>query len=416
MWENPKFWSKGEVRPDLTSLGPDFYSLHRANGHCVQAGGNSERVVGIAQELISGQGFLESIHVQDRVTVAKAIHDCLAHGKAQTAEFRMVHRDPVSGEACVRWFEFRCQAAPEAEIKGENLLALGVTRDISERRRETQRLQREREKSDSANIAKSRFLANMSHELRTPLNAILGFSELLQSDAMAKLESERRGEYLGLIHSSAKHLLTVVNDILDMSKIESGKYEIMPECFEFRRAVSAACSILTNEASKKGVDLRIGDMNCVPEVVADQRAIKQIVINLVSNAIKFSRDSGRVTVDARRRGRFVEMQVSDNGIGISAEHLSQLGQPFYQADSRYDRRFEGSGLGLSVVRGLVELHGGSLMIASEKDKGTTVTVSIPLKPMDTGPLPADEPVEVIVLKEHGARRGSMSANRTRKTA
>jgi cell cycle sensor histidine kinase DivJ len=235
----------------------------------------------------------------------------------------------------------------------------------------------------------------MSHELRTPLNAILGFSEVLQSEHMNKMPPERTREYIGLIHNSSNHLLNVLNGILDMSKIESGKYEVIPEPFDLSHAVRSSCEILRGQAEQKNIELFIHDMGTLPEVTADRRAIKQIMINLVSNAVKFTEAGGSVEIFAKRSGRNIKLTVADNGIGISPEHMDYLGQPFYQADSRYDRRYEGTGLGLSIVCGLVDLHHGTVKFASRKGIGTTVTVTIPIIPPDTRPVPAYEHLELV---------------------
>ena len=278
-----------------------------------------------------------------------------------------------------------------------------MTRDISERFELEKDLRRAREKAEELSIAKSRFLANMSHELRTPLNAILGFSELLQADVIKPLTPERQAEYVGLIHGSAKHLLNVLNDILDMSKIEAGKYEILAEPFNLANALNTCCAMMRGQAATRNIELGVGDFADLPEIVADERAIKQVVINLLSNALKFTESGGRVEVTARRTARHVHISVADNGIGISPEHMEKLGRPFYQADSKYDRKYEGTGLGLSVVYGLCELHGGKVEFDSRKDAGTTVTVSLPISSQQTRPVPATDEIEIVRLPRAAER-------------
>jgi two-component system, cell cycle sensor histidine kinase DivJ len=404
MWAIPGRRQREKPGVDLASLGPDFYSLHRANGDAVHVGANARRVLRHEPRQVAGAGFLSLVHVQDRVAVAKAIGDCLANGDFQKVQFRIMPPRNSGDELSVRWFEMRCEPMPVTADKKLNGLALAVTKDISERRSLENELNRQREKSENANIAKSRFLANMSHELRTPLNAILGFSELLQSNAIREMAPERSSEYISLIHSSATHLLAVVNGILDMSKIEAGKYEIVAEPFDLAETLRSSCAMLKDQADRKGIRLCVGDMDGLPELTADPRAIRQVVINLVSNAIKFTGEGGKIDVLARRSGRSIAFSVDDNGIGISPEHLECLGQPFYQADSRYDRKYEGSGLGLSVVFGLVELHGGKIRFSSEKGRGTRVTVEIPILPPNSRPLPATEALQVVRDHNHMIRK------------
>ena len=329
----------------------------------IHAGANAERILSAPSGDLAGHAFFEMIHVQDRVSVIKCVADCLEQGRLKKVQFRLA---PDNAKPVERWFEMRCEPAPGLLVEGEGMLALSVVRDISERRALEQALRTEHEKAESANIAKSRFLANMSHELRTPLNAILGFSELMQSDAMKNMPPERSGEYVGLIHNSATHLLNVLNDILDMSKIEAGKYQIVTEPFDIGATLRASAAMLRGQADKKGIEIVIGDFDGLPEINADERAVKQIMINLVANAVKFTDEGGRVWIGARRNGRNIVIDVSDNGIGISPEHLGSLGMPFYQADSQYDRKYEGTGLGLSVVCGLVDLHEGKVRLNPEK--------------------------------------------------
>ncbi|MGI9400906.1 MAG: sensor histidine kinase [Rhizobiaceae bacterium] len=395
MWAKPGRAKKNtEQKVNLASIGPDLYTLHRLDGYAVHVESNCKKVFGFDSDLLMGKGFLECVHIHDRVVVATAIENCISSGAHKKAQFRLI-TDADGGPISGRWFELRCEPAPEAYFEDEGMLVLAVSRDISERRALEEELRRQKELADSSNIAKSRFLANMSHELRTPMNAILGFSELLQSDHMANMPPERTREYIGLIHSSSSHLLNVLNDILDMSKIESGKYEIISEPFDFAHAVEASCQILRGQAEQKNIGMVINIAPDVPEVTADERAIKQIVINLVSNAVKFSDTGGHVEINLNRSGRNVCLKIADNGIGISPEHLDRLGLPFYQADSKYDRKYEGTGLGLSVVCGLVELHGGRVEFASKKGKGTTVNVVVPINPPDATPVPAYEHLELV---------------------
>ena len=229
---------------------------------------------------------------------------------------------------------------------------VAVLRDVTERKRQQQALADAHAETERANAAKSRFLATMSHELRTPLNAIIGFSDMLMSETSLMLDLKRRNEYAGLINSSGHHLLAVVNGILDMSKIETGNFEITPEPFAPAQVVAGCCELLALRASEAGVRLERVSSADLPEIIADKRALNQILINLVSNAIRFTERGGTVTLSARAEAAAMTFTVEDNGVGINDEDLLRVGQPYFQAGNSYDRRQGGTGLGLSIVKGL----------------------------------------------------------------
>jgi cell cycle sensor histidine kinase DivJ len=256
--------------------------------------------------------------------------------------------------------------------------AVAVTRDISATALHHEELETVRAEAEHVGAAKGQFLAMVSHELRTPLNAIIGFSEVLAGEADAGVEPARRKEYLHIIRNSGEHLLQVVNTLLDVSKIEAGKFDVVPEPFEIAPFAHGCCDLMSLKAEKAGILLARDIAAELPELIADRRACKQMMLNLLSNAIKFTPPGGRVTVAARRECDRIAFVVSDTGIGIAEGDLPKLGDPFFQARSAYDRRHEGTGLGLSVVRGLVGLHRGSLTIESAPDEGTSVTVSLPI--------------------------------------
>jgi len=253
-----------------------------------------------------------------------------------------------------------------------------VMRDITARKEQEAALEEARAEADRANAAKSRFLATMSHELRTPLNAIIGFSEMLTKEGSLVIDAKRRLDYAHLINDSGHHLLSVVNGILDMSKIESGNFEITPEPFAPRQVIEECCGLLGYKASEMGIDLIADLPENLPDIIADKRSLNQIMLNLVSNAIKFTKRGGKITVSARSDAAKVTVIVEDNGVGIGAEDLPRIGDPFFQARSSYDRRHDGTGLGLSIVKGLLGLHGGQIEIASRLGEGTRVTIHLPL--------------------------------------
>jgi cell cycle sensor histidine kinase DivJ len=214
--------------------------------------------------------------------------------------------------------------------------------------------------------------------LRTPLNAILGFSEMLGDPELAPRDGAKRQEYAKIIHASADHLLSMVNLILDTSKIAAGTFRILPEPFDIAPLISDCVDMIRLRAEAGKVELVKAPIAGAGELVADKRACRQIVLNLLSNAVKFTDPGGRVTVGAEVVGEAMHIHVADTGIGIPAESLPRLGDPFFQVRADYDRGFEGAGLGLSLVRGLIGLHGGTLRLESVAGVGTRVTARLPL--------------------------------------
>ncbi|TGP57013.1 PAS domain S-box protein [bacterium M00.F.Ca.ET.230.01.1.1] len=237
---------------------------------------------------------------------------------------------------------------------------------------------KETERAEAANRAKSEFLANMSHELRTPLNAIIGFSELMQQGLFGPLGSERYEEYATDINGSGKYLLGVINDILDMSKIEAGQFSLDREEIDLCPLIKETVRVISLQAAEKSINVetRIAD---TMRLYADRRAIKQIAINLLSNAVKFTGQGGKITVRARNTSGALLLTIEDNGCGIPKQALSKLGRPFEQVQNQFSKNHTGSGLGLAISRSLAELQGGALKIRSTEGVGTIVSVRIPLK-------------------------------------
>ncbi|MFY8210123.1 MAG: cell cycle sensor histidine kinase DivJ, partial [Caulobacter sp.] len=253
---------------------------------------------------------------------------------------------------------------------------VGVLRDITVERHREHALDQARIDAEALAAGRARFLANMSHELRTPLNAIMGFSDIMRARMFGPL-SDRYAEYAELIHESGGHLLDLINDVLDMSKIEAERFELQRGVFDAREAVQAAMRLLRVQSDTAGVQLRgvlpPGEL----EVDADRRALKQIVLNLVSNALKFTPRGGQVTVTAHGYDGVLEIVVADTGVGISPEDLERLGRPYEQAGGA-EQRARGTGLGLSLVRAFAQLHGGEMVIESRLGAGTTVSVRLPV--------------------------------------
>ncbi len=234
----------------------------------------------------------------------------------------------------------------------------------------------EKTRAEEANQAKSKFLANMSHELRTPLNAIIGFSEIMESGMFGPLGAEKYIEYSRDIRESGEYLLDVINDILDMSKIEAGGIRLAPEAVELDSLLADCIRVVSTRAGEKNLRL---DAQVEPgiQLKADRRALKQIALNLLSNAVKFTPDGGAVSVRGRARGGIVTIAIRDNGIGIAQQALHKLGRPFEQVESQLTKRHQGSGLGLAIAKSLIELHGGAMRIRSQLGRGTIVLVRLP---------------------------------------
>lgn len=344
---------------------------------------------------LAGNGFVEQIHVSDRLQFLQAVDGLRAGEDARTVAVRMRCDDGVGEQEQFRHWSIQLAAlrnrkgqfvgflAQSQDITSEAVLQLSYARKVGE--------------AEAANQAKTRFLAAVSHELRTPLNAILGFSDILTSAYCSQPLDESQAEYVGLIRQSGQHLLEVINSMLDLSKIEAGRYELNLEAFDVREAISDCEAMLGQQARDKNIVLNTRVAKGHKQLVACRRAVQQILINLIANAIKFTEDGGIVTVDGSDQDGFTRIAVSDTGIGMSQEDLQKVGSPFVQVQTHNAREYEGTGLGLSLVKGLVELHDGRFSIESTLGVGTTVTIDLPLVgprggtlAAETGPVPEPE--------------------------
>ena len=392
----------------------DVIARHGRNGTVLFVSPAAETLFGAKVRDLLGHGLFDRVHVADRPAYLTALADAATRGESASVEFR-VRRDPTEATAASPgqfiWVEMRCRPLDQASSEGDREV-VAVMRDTTERKVQEQVLEDARAESERANVAKSRFLATMSHELRTPLNAIIGFSEMLTKEDQLMIASERRHEYAHLINDSGHHLLSVVNGILDMSKIESGNFAITPEPFAPEHVIGDACDMLALKAHEAGIELAIRLPDKLPQVVADKRALSQIMINLISNAIKFTNRGGLVTVSAKvsatAQGTSIVVTVGDNGVGIGAEDLPRVGDPFFQARSSYDRRHDGTGLGLSIVKGLLALHGGRLEIHSRLGDGTRVSFHLPLN-CKSAPR-GEKPGETLAVERLVPRGAAQPAN------
>ena len=309
-------------------------------------------------------GLFARIHPADQAGVSAALIAVSREEGGRRIELRLRRRDGT----------WRPSVAALAAVPGGTAIDIAINA-LVEDRPDARALQTALETANQSSAAKSHFLAAVSHELRTPLNAIIGFSDILHQEFFGGFESDRQKEYVGLIRQSGQHLLQVVNSLLDVSKIEAGRYELSPEAFSPSEAMAAAADLVRDEARQKGLRLDLRPCS-VETVVADRRACHQILLNLLSNAVKFT-DSGIVTLEARSDADSIEFCVSDTGIGISDADIDTLGRPFVQVSCGTARRYQGTGLGLSLVKGLVELHGGTFAITRQPAIGTMVTIRLP---------------------------------------
>jgi len=356
----------------------DAVLRYSSDGELLFASRSAEKLLGCPRYQVQGTALAERVHVLDRPLYMTAFADANMAGKNRTIEVRMRHDDDAVASTIpvFIWVEVRFSPVVEdaAEARHE---VIAMLRDVTERKDADASKTAAHRAAEEASQAKSRFLATIGHELRTPLNAVVGFSEMMASGIGGELSSTHK-EYAGLIQQSGRHLLDVVGMLLDMSRIEAGKFEIEPSRFQPDEIIPACLAMIETTAQNKKVALATEIEPNLPEIMADERACRQILLNLLSNAVKFSHADGAVTLTVKRQGQSISFSVRDNGIGMAPMALERIGEPFFQAQDGLTRQYEGTGLGLSIVKGLVELHGGALRAMSEIGMGTTMTVLLPI--------------------------------------
>jgi two-component system cell cycle sensor histidine kinase PleC len=363
----------------LVLCNSNFQELHRLPDEAVVAGTSYETIVATGRKPLI------------RATVA---HDSEPRGartfEAQLEDQRWMHiserRTKDGGYVSVGTDITKIKQHEQKLIEGEKrqraiIVDLRQSQQALERQTAeladlAEKYAEEKNRAEEANAAKSKFLANMSHELRTPLNAIIGFSEIMESGMFGPLGAEKYIEYSRDIRESGQYLLDVINDILDMSKIEAGGIRLSPETVELDSLLADCIRVVSTRASEKRLIIK-AEVEPGIRLNADRRALKQIALNLLSNAVKFTPDGGAVAVQGRLRGRAVIIGIKDNGIGIPRQALQKLGRPFEQVESQLTKRHQGSGLGLAIAKSLVELHGGAIRIRSRLGRGTLVMVRLP---------------------------------------
>jgi len=352
-------------RTDVDSLAvlladqPHLICVLSPDGRIVRAFGTAPQ--GLGEGVLKGKGLPHAAQYPEQAAVATAIAAANDRGAAQVS---------FSPQAALDR-----RLAVDLRRSSDGALIAVIRDDTAAFSREAAL---EAAKADAENLAagKSRFLANMSHELRTPLNAIMGFSDIMRAKMFGDLPG-RYVEYADLIYESGAHLLDLINDVLDMSKIEAQKFELIREDFDSRDPISGALRIVRLQADEAGVQLR-GVLPAQPVYVnADRRALKQILLNLVSNALKFTPRGGSVVVTLTGHGDDLELTVADTGVGIAEQDLAKIGRPYEQVGAN-DKKTMGTGLGLSLVRAFAELHGGLMTIESRLGAGTAVTVRMPV--------------------------------------
>jgi len=350
-----------------------------ADGTVIFTAKSAEKLFGCRRWELSGNGLIDRIHVLDRPAYMTSFAESNRDGKTRRVEVRM-RRDHPDEPARVPeffWVEIALTPIIDAEADAERHEVVAVLRDVTERHAHEVEMREARRAAEDSSNAKSRFLATIGHELRTPLNAIVGFSEMMTSGVVGDLAPAHK-EYAQIINQSGNHLLELVKMLLDMSRLEAGKFELTPETFDPRLLADPCFKIVEPMARERGIHLVAEMPKLLPQLVGDERALRQVVINLLSNAVKFSHDKGVVTLSMKRQGNMLNISVADRGIGMDSEAVSRIGEPFFQAQDGLARRYEGTGLGLSIVKGLVGLHDGTLKAVSSPGQGTTFTVLLPL--------------------------------------
>ncbi|MGH7866302.1 MAG: PAS domain-containing sensor histidine kinase, partial [Candidatus Dormibacteraceae bacterium] len=374
----------------LVSNIPDAVWTARARRELIYISKNIEQILGYSPEELTRDStalWLDRIHPKDVAQVEQSWHMLFARAEPLNLEYRTQRRDG-------QWIWVHTRA-PSVHSRDGELCADGLISDITQRKRAEEVLHQAKETAESANRAKSQFLANMSHELRTPLNAIIGFSEILADKTFGDM-NDRQLRYVQHTLSSGRHLLQLINDILDLSKVEAGRLELARTNFDAKVALSNVLAIVKALANKKNITLDVQLGTELPPLFADEAKFKQILYNLLSNAIKFTHEEGRVTVLAARHvadlslaatasprapgSEVLVISVKDTGIGIHPRNQERIFVEFEQVDSSYGRQQQGTGLGLALTKRLVEMHGGRIWVESEgiEGKGSLFSVALPL--------------------------------------
>ncbi len=341
------------------------------NRRIIKVNDSFTRIYGWERDELMGHDMIDIIESDERAMASRSFDEFIRSGIRSSGEIRLMRRD--SSVANVLF------TTATLELSQKRRFQVTTVMDITLRKQMELSLRHAKEQADIANHAKSAFLANMSHELRTPLNAIIGFSEMMVKETFGALGHPKYAEYLGDIHLSAKHLLEIINEVLDMSKIEAGKVELDEQEIDVGALIQSVTRIIISRAFSSGLDIREIVAPDMPLLYADPRLVRQILINLVTNAVKYSQKAGvievRASLDAKGQ---VTIVVADQGVGIPKDRIRDAMEPFGQIhDPTRSQAYQGTGLGLPLAKAMAELHGGTLDLESDVGMGTIVTVVFP---------------------------------------
>jgi len=329
------------------------------------------RIYGWKRDDLIGKEFITLIAPEERDLVRRGHEEFIKSGIRSSGEMKVIRKDGSIANALY--------TTAALELSHGRKFQVTTIMDITLRKQMEVSLRLAKEQADLANQAKSTFLANMSHELRTPMNAIIGFSEMMMKETFGKLGNDKYKEYLSDIHLSARHLLDIINEVLDMSKIEAGKVDLVEEYFDIDALIVSVIRMMDSRAFSSGVKISDASQENLPALYADPRLVRQILINIVGNAVKYSRSGGTIDVGASvaDNGALL-LVVRDTGIGIPKDRIREALEPFGQVNKPPESgNYQGTGLGLPLAKAMAELHGGRLMLESDVGKGTTVTIEFP---------------------------------------
>lgn len=353
----------------------EFIGLLDIDGRLIEANATALTFVGKELSELAGMHFADtpwwSHSPEDQLRLRDGIRRSVA------GEFVRFEASHPANDGSIATIDFSMRAMRDET--GKVVFIIPEGRDITHLKRAEEALVAAKLEAEAANHAKSAFLATTSHELRTPLNAVIGFSETIISEVFGPLGNTRYGEYVQLIHSAGSHLRDIIEDILDVARIEMGEVVLREEAIDLHPSINGVVQLMVRKAEERHIVLSVVVPADLPRLYADPLRIRQIVLNLLSNAIKFTPPHGRITLTVSRRPEGLSLSVADTGIGIRAEDLENIWTPFFQADMSLARRFGGNGLGLPIVHHYVKAHGGTITVDSTPDQGTVFTMLMPVE-------------------------------------